>query len=218
MRVVDLILDQNCLLLRGLTRIRKGSIRDAYPELPSSGFFFVCSDALKTLSLTRSGQVFCKYRSAHGSSSYTMQPLLPSATPTWCNDTYAAISPARPKVSASGKRLVITGTTTLPASMVSGLSAYMASKIAQTKPSEFLALEHLIYLLPPCTPEWSRPASLPKVALRLTVFPKTKVRTLIFLSFLSFSSSVSSLFCLLHLASIHSKRTWWSSGVCMQPI
>ncbi|UKZ78412.1 hypothetical protein TrVFT333_006152 [Trichoderma virens FT-333] len=38
-----------------------------------------------------------------------MQPPLPSATPSWRNDTYAAISPARPELSASGKTVVITG-------------------------------------------------------------------------------------------------------------
>ncbi|PTB62297.1 NAD(P)-binding protein [Trichoderma citrinoviride] len=38
-----------------------------------------------------------------------MQPPLPSATPSWHNDTYAAISPKRPELSASGKAVVITG-------------------------------------------------------------------------------------------------------------
>ncbi|KAM0477853.1 hypothetical protein ACHAPX_005619 [Trichoderma viride] len=38
-----------------------------------------------------------------------MQPPLPSATPTWRNDTYAAISPSKPELSASGKTVVITG-------------------------------------------------------------------------------------------------------------
>ncbi|KAH6603582.1 hypothetical protein Trco_008357 [Trichoderma cornu-damae] len=38
-----------------------------------------------------------------------MEPPMPSATPTWRNDTYAAISPTRPELSASGKTVVITG-------------------------------------------------------------------------------------------------------------
>ncbi|KAI0838422.1 putative NADP(+)-dependent dehydrogenase [Hypoxylon sp. FL0890] len=38
-----------------------------------------------------------------------MKPLMPSATPTWHNDTYAAISPKRPELSASGKTVIITG-------------------------------------------------------------------------------------------------------------
>ncbi|KAK5992322.1 Short chain dehydrogenase citE [Cladobotryum mycophilum] len=38
-----------------------------------------------------------------------MQPPRPSPTPTWHNDTYPAISPSRPEISASGKRIIITG-------------------------------------------------------------------------------------------------------------
>ncbi|KAL7809061.1 hypothetical protein V8C26DRAFT_412329 [Trichoderma gracile] len=38
-----------------------------------------------------------------------MQPPFPSATANWRNDTYAAISPERPELSASGKTVVITG-------------------------------------------------------------------------------------------------------------
>ncbi|ROV92775.1 hypothetical protein VMCG_09089 [Cytospora schulzeri] len=36
-------------------------------------------------------------------------PPLPSATPTWHNDTYEAISPQRTELSAAGKRIVIIG-------------------------------------------------------------------------------------------------------------
>ncbi|KAI2780740.1 short chain dehydrogenase [Daldinia loculata] len=38
-----------------------------------------------------------------------MAAPLPSPTPTWHNDTYAAISPKRPELSAAGKTVVITG-------------------------------------------------------------------------------------------------------------
>ncbi|KAI0886857.1 putative NADP(+)-dependent dehydrogenase [Annulohypoxylon maeteangense] len=38
-----------------------------------------------------------------------MKPPVPSATPTWRNDTYDAISLSRPELSASGKRIVIIG-------------------------------------------------------------------------------------------------------------
>ncbi|KAI1395673.1 putative NADP(+)-dependent dehydrogenase [Hypoxylon fuscum] len=38
-----------------------------------------------------------------------MQPPLPSPTPTWHNDTYAAISPSRPELRAAEKTIVITG-------------------------------------------------------------------------------------------------------------
>ncbi|KAI0101451.1 putative NADP(+)-dependent dehydrogenase [Hypoxylon sp. NC0597] len=38
-----------------------------------------------------------------------MKPPMPSATPTWHNDTYAAISPQRPELSVSGKTVIITG-------------------------------------------------------------------------------------------------------------
>ncbi|RDW92836.1 uncharacterized protein DSM5745_00158 [Aspergillus mulundensis] len=38
-----------------------------------------------------------------------MQPPLPSLTKTWHNDTYAAISPTRPELSAAGKTVIITG-------------------------------------------------------------------------------------------------------------
>jgi hypothetical protein len=34
---------------------------------------------------------------------------MPSATATWRNDTYAAISPLRPELGAQGKTVVITG-------------------------------------------------------------------------------------------------------------
>ncbi|OTB12757.1 hypothetical protein K445DRAFT_320884 [Daldinia sp. EC12] len=38
-----------------------------------------------------------------------MQPLLPSPTATWHNDTYPAISPSRPELKATGKTVVVTG-------------------------------------------------------------------------------------------------------------
>ncbi|OLN85285.1 Short-chain type dehydrogenase/reductase [Colletotrichum chlorophyti] len=38
-----------------------------------------------------------------------MQPPLPSITPTWHNDSYDAISPARPELSAAGKTVVVVG-------------------------------------------------------------------------------------------------------------
>ncbi len=38
-----------------------------------------------------------------------MKPPLPSATPTWHNDTYPAIAPSRPELSAVGKTVIITG-------------------------------------------------------------------------------------------------------------
>ncbi|KAI6092266.1 putative NADP(+)-dependent dehydrogenase [Hypoxylon rubiginosum] len=38
-----------------------------------------------------------------------MTPPLPSATSTWHNDTYAAISPQRPELSAAGKTIIIIG-------------------------------------------------------------------------------------------------------------
>ncbi|KAJ0323539.1 hypothetical protein Brms1b_001419 [Colletotrichum noveboracense] len=38
-----------------------------------------------------------------------MQPPLPSATPTWHNDTYDAISPSRPELSAAGKTAIVVG-------------------------------------------------------------------------------------------------------------
>ncbi|KAF4776428.1 short chain dehydrogenase [Colletotrichum scovillei] len=38
-----------------------------------------------------------------------MQPPLPSVTPTWRNDTYEAISPSRPELSAAGKTVIVAG-------------------------------------------------------------------------------------------------------------
>ncbi|KAK2049810.1 short chain dehydrogenase [Colletotrichum somersetense] len=38
-----------------------------------------------------------------------MQPPLPSVTPTWRNDTYDAISPSRPELTAAGKTIVVVG-------------------------------------------------------------------------------------------------------------
>ncbi|RAL17618.1 SDR family NAD(P)-dependent oxidoreductase [Aspergillus homomorphus CBS 101889] len=38
-----------------------------------------------------------------------MSPPLPSLTATWRNDTYAAISPSRPELSAAGKTVIIAG-------------------------------------------------------------------------------------------------------------
>ncbi|GKT46421.1 short chain dehydrogenase citE [Colletotrichum spaethianum] len=38
-----------------------------------------------------------------------MQPPLPSITPTWRNDTYDAISPSRPELSAAGKTVIVAG-------------------------------------------------------------------------------------------------------------
>ncbi|KAK1728629.1 hypothetical protein CaCOL14_000167 [Colletotrichum acutatum] len=38
-----------------------------------------------------------------------MQPPLPSVTPTWRNDTYDAISPSRPELSAAGKTVIVAG-------------------------------------------------------------------------------------------------------------
>ncbi|CAD6591509.1 MAG: hypothetical protein ASARMPRED_005468 [Alectoria sarmentosa] len=38
-----------------------------------------------------------------------MKPPFPSATPTWHNDTYAAISPSRSELSVAGKTVIITG-------------------------------------------------------------------------------------------------------------
>ncbi|GJC96503.1 short chain dehydrogenase [Colletotrichum higginsianum] len=38
-----------------------------------------------------------------------MQPPLPSITPTWRNDTYDAISPSRPELSAAGKTVIVVG-------------------------------------------------------------------------------------------------------------
>ncbi|KAF9876189.1 short chain dehydrogenase reductase [Colletotrichum karsti] len=38
-----------------------------------------------------------------------MQPPLPSATATWRNDTYDAISPSRPELSAAGKTVIVAG-------------------------------------------------------------------------------------------------------------
>ncbi|OHE90561.1 short chain dehydrogenase [Colletotrichum orchidophilum] len=38
-----------------------------------------------------------------------MQPPLPSITPTWRNDTYEAISPSRPELSAAGKTVIVAG-------------------------------------------------------------------------------------------------------------
>ncbi|EFQ35840.1 short chain dehydrogenase [Colletotrichum graminicola] len=38
-----------------------------------------------------------------------MQPPLPSVTPTWRNDTYDAISPSRPELSAAGKTIIVVG-------------------------------------------------------------------------------------------------------------
>ncbi|KAJ2983061.1 hypothetical protein NUW58_g6314 [Xylaria curta] len=38
-----------------------------------------------------------------------MQPPMPSATRTWHNDTYAAISPSRAELSCDGKTIIITG-------------------------------------------------------------------------------------------------------------
>ncbi|UQC73595.1 short chain dehydrogenase [Colletotrichum lupini] len=38
-----------------------------------------------------------------------MQPPLPSVTPTWRNDTYEAISPSRPELSAAGKTIIVAG-------------------------------------------------------------------------------------------------------------
>ncbi|KAL8745311.1 MAG: hypothetical protein Q9190_002545 [Brigantiaea leucoxantha] len=38
-----------------------------------------------------------------------MKPPLPSATPTWHNDTYPTIVPSRPELSAEGKTVIITG-------------------------------------------------------------------------------------------------------------
>ncbi|KAI4271815.1 MAG: hypothetical protein LQ337_005736 [Flavoplaca oasis] len=38
-----------------------------------------------------------------------MKPPYPSATPTWHNDTYPAITPSRPELSVPGKTVIITG-------------------------------------------------------------------------------------------------------------
>ncbi|CAN8097435.1 unnamed protein product [Discula destructiva] len=38
-----------------------------------------------------------------------MQPPMPSATATWHNDTYSAISPGRPELSANGKTIIVIG-------------------------------------------------------------------------------------------------------------
>lgn len=38
-----------------------------------------------------------------------MQPPLPSVTPTWHNDTYDAIAPSRPELSAEGKTVIVAG-------------------------------------------------------------------------------------------------------------
>lgn len=46
-----------------------------------------------------------------------MQPPMPSATATWHNDTYPAISPSRPEVSAKGKTIVILGSVSHPKGM-----------------------------------------------------------------------------------------------------
>lgn len=50
-----------------------------------------------------------------------MAPPLPSFTSTWHNDTYPAISPTRPELSAAGKTVIITGA-------VSGLTPQNSSK------------------------------------------------------------------------------------------
>lgn len=42
-----------------------------------------------------------------------MKPPFPSATPSWHNETYPAISPQRPELSAAGKTVVITGAVSL---------------------------------------------------------------------------------------------------------
>lgn len=34
---------------------------------------------------------------------------MPSATPTWHNDTYATISPSRPELTVAGKTVIVTG-------------------------------------------------------------------------------------------------------------
>ncbi|KAB8269090.1 putative NADP(+)-dependent dehydrogenase [Aspergillus minisclerotigenes] len=53
-----------------------------------------------------------------------MEPPLPSFTPTWHNDTYAAIAPTRPELSAAGKTVIITGAG-------SGIGRATASAFAQ---------------------------------------------------------------------------------------
>lgn len=58
--------------------------------------------------------------------------------------TYASLHAFLPTANATHAAViaVTTGTTALPATMVPGLSAYMSSKLAQTKLIEFLAAEH----------------------------------------------------------------------------
>lgn len=65
-------------------------------------------------------------------------------TQTNTKGTYASLHAFLPTANAAHASVVAltTGTTALPASMVPGLSAYMSSKLAQTKLIEFLALEH----------------------------------------------------------------------------
>ncbi|PWY82105.1 putative NADP(+)-dependent dehydrogenase [Aspergillus heteromorphus CBS 117.55] len=62
-----------------------------------------------------------------------MIPPLPSMTPTWRNDTYAAISPARPELSAVGKTIIITGAG-------SGIGRATASSFAQAGASHIALL------------------------------------------------------------------------------
>ncbi|KAK3173134.1 hypothetical protein OEA41_006463 [Lepraria neglecta] len=51
-----------------------------------------------------------------------MKPPLPSATPTWHNDTYPSISPLRPELRVSGKTIIITGAVSPSSSQQSRLS------------------------------------------------------------------------------------------------
>ena len=51
-----------------------------------------------------------------------MKPPLPSAAPTWHNDTYPSISPLRPELNVSGKTILITGAVSPSSSQQSHLS------------------------------------------------------------------------------------------------
>lgn len=68
--------------------------------------------------------------------------LVPPQTNT--KGTYASLHAFLPTANATHAAVlaVTTGTTALPATMVPGLSAYMSSKLAQTKLIEFVAAEH----------------------------------------------------------------------------
>ena len=90
-----------------------------------------------------------------------MGPPMPSATATWHNNTYAAISPLRPELSASGKTVIITGAVshTSPRTLSPGSPSSTSSFTPPFLPHRlsrpvFDAVDIRLILFPPFLGEW----------------------------------------------------------------